>query len=89
MWSLTNGSKGQDEDDASDSGEMITLKLGHTNAPGQPCATAVETMAKKLRKRQWQGSFDIYVNGAIGDEEELVESAIMGTVDMALFQVPH
>jgi tripartite ATP-independent transporter DctP family solute receptor len=64
--------------------EPVVLKLGHTNSPGQPCANAVETMAETVKeKTDGKVVFEIYVNGAIGDEEELVESCMMGTVDMA------
>ena len=61
----------------------LTLKLGHTAAPSQACAVSVRDMAKVVaEKTGGQVVIEVYENSALGEEDELLESSIMGTVDM-------
>lgn len=63
----------------------ITIRVGHTNA-----ADSIQDMGlQKLRdlleeKTDGQATIEIFPNGQIGDERELVEGVLLGTLDMAM-----
>ena len=67
----------------SSAADTITLKIGHTAPPSQACAVSVRDMAKTVQeKTNGQVIIEVYENSALGEEDELLESSIMGTVDM-------
>jgi tripartite ATP-independent transporter DctP family solute receptor len=63
--------------------QVLTLKLGSAAAPDQPAATACDRLAERIKLRtNGQLIVETYHNSALGEEDELVESCIMGTVDI-------
>lgn len=65
--------------------EKIVLKLGHTAAPDHPYQTASEMFAQKVSEKT-NGMIEIKVFPAdqLGKQNELIEGAQLGTVDMVL-----
>jgi tripartite ATP-independent transporter DctP family solute receptor len=63
----------------------ITLKLGHTNVTGSIQDQAVQKLRELLEKKtNGKATIQIFPNGQIGNEAQLVEGTLMGTVDMAM-----
>ena len=73
-----NGSVGQD-------GEPITIKVGHISPDGQAYSVGFEEYAKAVEEAtDGQVKFEIFGNGALGGERELLEGVQLGTLDMSL-----
>ena len=63
----------------------ITLKLGHTNVTGSIQDMAVQKLRDLLEeKTDGKATIEIFPNGQIGDEAQLVEGVLLGTVEMAM-----
>ena len=76
--SNNKGSVGQD-------GEPITIKVGHISPDGQAYAIGFEEYAKAVEEAtDGQVKFEIFGNGALGGERELLEGVQLGTLDMSL-----
>ena len=76
--SNNNGSVGQD-------GEPITIKVGHISPDGQAYSIGFEEYAKAVEEAtDGQVKFEIFGNGALGGERELLEGVQLGTLDMSL-----
>jgi tripartite ATP-independent transporter DctP family solute receptor len=76
--SNNNGSVGQD-------GEPITIKVGHISPDGQAYSVGFEEYAKAVEEAtDGQVKFEIFGNGALGGERELLEGVQLGTLDMSL-----
>jgi len=64
-------------------GDAVKLILGHAASPDQAPSTAVDRLAATVKeKTNGKVIIEVYPNSALGEEEELVESCMMGTVDM-------
>ena len=67
------------------SGDKIVLKFGHHLAENHTLGVQAE-LFKKLIEEKTDGriTVDLYANGQIGDQRDLIEGLKIGTVDMAL-----
>ena len=63
----------------------ITIKAGHTNVTGSIQDMGLQKL-RDLVKEKTGGkvTIEIFPNGQIGDEAQLVEGTLLGTVDMAM-----
>ncbi|OSP53996.1 TRAP transporter substrate-binding protein [Pseudoruegeria sp. SK021] len=62
----------------------IVIKAGHTNVVDSIQAQGLQKLRDLLEeKTDGQATIEIFPNGQIGDEAQLVEGVILGTVDMA------
>lgn len=65
--------------------EKIVLKLGHTGAPDHPYQKAAEMFAQEVsEKTDGMVEIQIFPADGLGKQQELVEGAQLGTVDMVL-----
>ncbi|TKT74414.1 TRAP transporter substrate-binding protein [Aquamicrobium sp. LC103] len=63
----------------------ITIKAGHTNVTGSIQDKGLQKLRELLEeKTNGKATIEIFPNGQIGDESQLVEGALLGTVDMAM-----
>lgn len=63
----------------------ITLKAGHTNVTGSIQDMGIQKLKELLEaKTGGKATIEIFPNGQIGDEAQLVEGALLGTVNMAM-----
>ncbi|HHW36590.1 MAG TPA: TRAP transporter substrate-binding protein DctP [Bacillales bacterium] len=74
----SNGKGGND-------GDVITIKVGHISPDGQAYAIGFDEYAKAVEKAtEGKVKFEIFGNGALGGERELLEGVQLGTLDMSL-----
>lgn len=67
------------------SSESIVLKFGHHLAENHTLGQQAELFAKLIEeKTDGRISVDVYANGQIGDQRDLIEGLKIGTVDMSL-----
>lgn len=67
------------------SSEKIVLKFGHHLAETHTLGKQVELFAQKIaEKTDGRITVDVYANGQIGDQRDLIEGLKIGTVDMSL-----
>lgn len=65
--------------------DVITIKVGHISPDGQAYAIGFEEYAKAVEKAtDGKVKFEIFGNGALGGERELLEGVQLGTLDMSL-----
>jgi tripartite ATP-independent transporter DctP family solute receptor len=63
----------------------ITLRAGHTNAGGSIQDQGIQKLRDLLEaKTNGKATIEIFPNGQIGDEAQLVEGLLLGTLDMAM-----
>lgn len=63
----------------------ITLKAGHTNVTDSIQDMGLQKLKELLEaKTGGKATIEIFPNGQIGDEAQLVEGTLLGTVDMAM-----
>ena len=63
----------------------ITLKAGHTNVTGSIQDQGIQRLKELLEeKTDGKATIEIFPNGQIGDESQLVEGVLLGTLDMAM-----
>lgn len=77
--SVTNSSE------KNDATEVITLKVGHIAPPGEAYALGFEAYAEAVEEAtDGQVQFEIFGNGSLGGERELLEGVQLGTIDMSV-----
>jgi tripartite ATP-independent transporter DctP family solute receptor len=65
--------------------DVITIKVGHISPDGQAYAIGFNEYAKAVEEAtQGKVKFEIFGNGALGGERELLEGVQLGTLDMSL-----
>jgi TRAP-type transport system periplasmic protein len=63
----------------------IVLKAGHTNAAGEPQDQGLKILKAKLEEySQGKATIEIYANGVLGNELQLIEGVALGTIDMVV-----
>lgn len=63
----------------------ITIKAGHTNVTGSIQDMGMQKMRDLLEEKTGgKATIEIFPNGQIGDEAQLVEGVLLGTVEMAM-----
>ena len=63
----------------------ITIKAGHTNVTGSIQDQGIQRLRDLLEKKtDGKATIEIFPNGQIGDEGQLVEGILLGTVEMAM-----
>lgn len=74
-----------DDNQGSNAGETIVLKIGHVEAEDRSTHKALLQFKEELESKT-DGRFDvqIFANAELGGDEELCESVAMGTIQMAL-----
>jgi tripartite ATP-independent transporter DctP family solute receptor len=67
------------------SAQEIKLRLGHTNVTGSIQDMGAQRLRDLLEKKtNGKATIQIFPNGQIGNEAQLVEGVLLGTVDMAM-----
>lgn len=63
----------------------ITIKAGHTNVTDSIQDKGLQKLRELLEtKTNGKATIEIFPNGQIGDESQLVEGTLLGTIDMAM-----
>lgn len=63
----------------------ITIRAGHTNVTGSIQDQGIQKLRDLLEaKTNGKATIEIFPNGQIGDEGQLVEGLLLGTLDMAM-----
>ncbi|MCG6121607.1 MAG: TRAP transporter substrate-binding protein [Microvirga sp.] len=63
----------------------ITIRAGHTNVSGSIQDMGMQKLRDLLEEKTGgKATIEIFANGQIGDEAQLVEGVLLGTVDMAM-----
>lgn len=63
----------------------IVLKAGHTNAAGEPQDKGLQILKAKLEEySKGKATIEIYANGVLGNELQLIEGVALGTIDMVV-----
>lgn len=63
----------------------ITLRLGHTNVDGSIQDMGVQKLRELLEEKTGgTATIEIFSNGQLGDEAQLVEGVLLGTIPMAM-----
>jgi tripartite ATP-independent transporter DctP family solute receptor len=79
------GSKAEGESDNKDSGEDIVIKVGHIAPDEHSYTKGLEEFAKRVEeKTDGQVTFDMYGNGQLGGEREVIEQVQLGSLDMTM-----
>ena len=62
-----------------------TFKVGHTNAAGEVQDKGLEKMKELLEaKTEGAATLEIYPGGQLGDESQLIEGVMLGSIDMSM-----
>jgi|SRR5699024_4795282 len=82
---MSEGDQKETESADNDSGDAITLKLGHVFAENDITHKSSEKLAE-LAEEYSDGEIivDVYSNSQLGEEKDLVEGVDLGTIDIAL-----
>lgn len=79
------GASGGDSGSAGADGEVITMKLGHANPPGDPKDVAANYFADLVNERaEGRVKIDVYNGGSLGDWRELVEGLKLGQNEIVI-----
>lgn len=79
------GEAAETADDGGSSGEAVTLLCANAAAPDQAVTVALENFVEVVKERTGgEVIIDLQSNGALGSEEDTVESAMMGTIDLVV-----
>ncbi|MGR3481882.1 TRAP transporter substrate-binding protein [Salipiger marinus] len=63
----------------------VTLKVAHTNAAGEVQDMGLQKMKELLEaKTDGAATLEIYAGGQLGDEQQTVESVMLGSLDMGM-----
>lgn len=63
----------------------VTIRVGHTNAADSIQDMGLQKLQELLEeKTDGRATIEIFPNGQLGDERELVEGVLLGTLDMAM-----
>ncbi|OLO26847.1 C4-dicarboxylate ABC transporter substrate-binding protein [Alkalihalophilus pseudofirmus] len=81
----TNETSEGDISAETETGEVISLKVGHIAPPGEAYALGFEAYAEAVEEAtDGQVQFEIFGNGSLGGERELLEGVQLGTLDMSV-----
>lgn len=76
---------GGTEDETKEDGDVIKIKVGHISPDGEAYSIGFQEYAKAVEEAtNGQVEFEIFGNGALGGERELLEGVQLGTLDMSL-----
>ena len=65
--------------------QEYTFKIGHTNAAGEVQDKGLEKMKELLEaKTDGAATLEIYPGGQLGDEAQLIEGVMLGSIDMSM-----
>ena len=65
--------------------QEYTFKIGHTNAAGEVQDKGLEKMKELLEaKTDGAATLEIYPGGQLGDESQLIEGVMLGSIDMSM-----
>ena len=65
--------------------QEITIRVGHTNAVDSIQDMGLQKLRELLEaKTNGKATIEIFANGQLGDERQLVEGVLLGTLDMAM-----
>lgn len=65
--------------------QEYTFKIGHTNAAGEVQDKGLEKMKELLEaKTGGAATLEIYPGGQLGDEAQLIEGVMLGSIDMSM-----
>lgn len=68
--------------------ETVTLQLGHALSPGTPASDNIEKLAQEVEeKTDGRVTFDIYGNGELGSETEMLEQMKIGSMQAGAIMV--
>jgi tripartite ATP-independent transporter DctP family solute receptor len=83
---ISNNNVQESEDTAiEESGNVTKIKVGHIAPPGEAYALGFEAYAEAVQEAtDGQIQFEIFGNGSLGGERELLEAVQLGTLDMSL-----
>ncbi|WP_216831308.1 TRAP transporter substrate-binding protein DctP [Alkalihalobacterium elongatum] len=74
-----------DSENINNTQEPITFKVGHIAPPGEAYALGFEAYAEAVEEAtNGQIQFEIFGNGSLGGERELLEGVQLGTLDMSV-----
>lgn len=63
----------------------IVLRAGHTNAAGEPQDAGLKILKQKLEEATGgKATIEIFANGVLGNELQLIEGVALGTIDMVV-----
>jgi len=63
----------------------ITLRAGHTNAAGEPQDEGLKILKAKLEAATGgKATIEIFANGVLGNELQLIEGVALGSIDMVV-----
>src|SRR5699024_12858400 len=73
--------------------ETVTLQLGHALSPGTPASDNIDELAQVIEeKTEGRVKFEIYGNGQLGSETEMLEQMQIGSMQAGAIMVgamPH
>ena len=76
---------GKDKASSGKDGDVITIKVGHISPDGQAYAIGFNEYAKAVEEAtNGKVKFEIFGNGALGGEREMLEGVQLGTLDMSV-----
>ncbi len=76
---------GNDKANSGKDGDVITIKVGHISPDGQAYAIGFNEYAKAVEEAtNGKVKFEIFGNGALGGEREMLEGVQLGTLDMSV-----
>ncbi|WP_020008223.1 DctP family TRAP transporter solute-binding subunit [Salinicoccus albus] len=68
--------------------DTVTLQLGHALSPGTPASDNIEALAQTVEeKTEGRVTFDIYGNGQLGSETEMLEQMKIGSMQAGAIMV--
>ncbi len=88
LLALEDGNDNETEETNVNSGEKITLKLAEVHAEGYPTTLADQKFAELVnQKTDGRITIEVYSDGKLGEEAEVVESMQKGDIDFARVSV--
>ncbi|KAA9019558.1 DctP family TRAP transporter solute-binding subunit [Niallia endozanthoxylica] len=76
---------GKNQANSGKDGDVITIKVGHISPDGQAYAIGFNEYAKAVEEAtNGKVKFEIFGNGALGGEREMLEGVQLGTLDMSV-----
>jgi tripartite ATP-independent transporter DctP family solute receptor len=74
---------------AGETSKPVTLRWGHTFAPGTPFGQGADQLAKLVKERtKGRVTIEVYPSGQLGSEAEMDKAQLDGTLDMRMGSLP-
>ena len=81
-----NNDTTSDANAAENTGEEITIKVGHIGPPSHSFTLGMEELTEAITaETDGQVKFEIFPGGQLGGERDMVEQVQLGTLDMGIF----